>query len=472
MKVSVKNMGPIATGSVELHPLTIMAGPANSGKSFMATIIYAILQGIEEHSRLWCRHLEHAVIEDQLQNIKLETPKTIDAKDKKFRIKSHYVDSMVQEIKEKMAMFIGCRPDALTRRNKNGNKCTSRLCDVQFSTQGNPKWGLNITKSGKDGKACFRDSQSEKYILNKGLIGDALQRDSSPVGYSRLGGYRHKIATRISSEVFFGYDASSIYLPAGRGGLFQAYKFLVHEILRASPRIAIIGTQRDDILGIEKGIVADYLSKISLIGSRSARTPRRIMRNTRPGDMEEIVSRTERILNGSVEVRKGHLAGHAELRYIDAHGNVYPLHVAASTVNELASLLLFLKKGMISSGSTLIFEEPESHLHPSAQRDIAGVIVAMVNHGIKVIITTHSPTILSQISNYTKAAERDETLNGMAISADMVGVYEFVRDEEKFETRIKKIETKCVKAHGITIKGHSEAYSNLFNETSDLYQED
>ena len=45
LTISVKNFGPIAEGSVDLKPLTIFVGPSNTGKSYMATAVYALMQG-------------------------------------------------------------------------------------------------------------------------------------------------------------------------------------------------------------------------------------------------------------------------------------------------------------------------------------------------------------------------------------------------------------------------------------------
>ncbi len=48
IKVSVKDFGPIARGEVELKPLTIFVGPSNAGKSYMATMVYSLMQTLDE----------------------------------------------------------------------------------------------------------------------------------------------------------------------------------------------------------------------------------------------------------------------------------------------------------------------------------------------------------------------------------------------------------------------------------------
>ena len=51
VRVSVKNFGPIAEGSVNLKPLTIFIGPSNTGKSFLTGAVYAVMKAIEERYR-------------------------------------------------------------------------------------------------------------------------------------------------------------------------------------------------------------------------------------------------------------------------------------------------------------------------------------------------------------------------------------------------------------------------------------
>ena len=44
LELSVSNFGPIAEGRVELRPFTVFVGPSNTGKSYLATLIYALHQ--------------------------------------------------------------------------------------------------------------------------------------------------------------------------------------------------------------------------------------------------------------------------------------------------------------------------------------------------------------------------------------------------------------------------------------------
>ena len=68
------------------------------------------------------------------------------------------------------------------------------------------------------------------------------------------------------------------------------------------------------------------------------------------------------------------------------------------TVSELAPLVLFIR-GLIQPGDTLIIEEPEAHLHPGAQTEIAATLARLVRAGVRVVVTTHSDWLLKEIGN-------------------------------------------------------------------------
>ena len=51
-KISVKDFGPIASGTVDLRPLTVFVGPSNTGKTYFAILIYALHQMLNGFPRL------------------------------------------------------------------------------------------------------------------------------------------------------------------------------------------------------------------------------------------------------------------------------------------------------------------------------------------------------------------------------------------------------------------------------------
>ncbi len=42
VEIAVKNFGPIAEANIDLRPLTVLVGPSSTGKTYFATLVYAL----------------------------------------------------------------------------------------------------------------------------------------------------------------------------------------------------------------------------------------------------------------------------------------------------------------------------------------------------------------------------------------------------------------------------------------------
>ena len=89
-----------------------------------------------------------------------------------------------------------------------------------------------------------------------------------------------------------------------------------------------------------------------------------------------------------------------------------------SGTNALVQLLFELARA--GHGDTVLIEEPEIHLHPKAQAELASVIVAEAKSSNKqVVMTTHSEHIAGRLM--TEIAEGK-------VSADEIAIYSFDKD--------------------------------------------
>jgi len=55
------------------------------------------------------------------------------------------------------------------------------------------------------------------------------------------------------------------------------------------------------------------------------------------------------------------------------------------------------------ANSVILLEEPEAGLHPEAQRDLAKMLCDAVSHGLQLVITTHSETLLASLAEATES---------------------------------------------------------------------
>lgn len=137
---------------------------------------------------------------------------------------------------------------------------------------------------------------------------------------------------------------------------------------------------------------------------------------------------------------------------------------ASSMVSELAPLVLFLRSG-IKPGDTLIIEEPEAHLHPGAQADMAVILTRLVRAGVRVIITTHSDWLLEEIGNLTLEGllEEDADEPSSWLLPDEVGVWHFQRDKPVKEIPFHPRD-------GISPEDYGNVAEGLYNRSVNLQQ--
>ena len=52
VEIAVENFGPIAEANIDLRPLTVFVGPSNTGKTYFATLVYALHGFLDGFSRI------------------------------------------------------------------------------------------------------------------------------------------------------------------------------------------------------------------------------------------------------------------------------------------------------------------------------------------------------------------------------------------------------------------------------------
>ncbi|MFN0203399.1 MAG: AAA family ATPase [Bacteroidia bacterium] len=161
---------------------------------------------------------------------------------------------------------------------------------------------------------------------------------------------------------------------------------------------------------------------------------------------KEVLTKLKEIMAGEIKIRQN------EIHYQFDNQSI-PLTAAASSIKELAPLFLLLKKEEPNEIS-LLFEEPESHLHPAMQKKLADLLAYMVNKGAFLQITTHSSYFLTEWNNLLrlhfireKSQECFETALAethipadCVLSPEKVGAYYFhVRQDGSVELRKSEI---------------------------------
>jgi putative ATP-dependent endonuclease of the OLD family len=95
------------------------------------------------------------------------------------------------------------------------------------------------------------------------------------------------------------------------------------------------------------------------------------------------------------------LARQTDLYVQDKVGPIMPMHLQGSGIRSAASILSFDARVTLHRGvdqfrtPVLLLEEPETHLHPVAQRSLAQMLMGLPG---QVIMTSHSPSIATELA--------------------------------------------------------------------------
>ena len=465
-EIEVTDFGPIERGKVTLRPLTVFVGPSNTGKSYLATLIYALHRHFsagrfdEAGKPLLISERIHIAFGDDDDLGSTLTPqkvapfevavRTSSARSAQGYIDIFLSDSMtrilrtefegdVWDIGQELTRSFGVERVAKLIRHGRRNPANIVLrrppCDNRQSIEHNI--GLRPGKFPKGPKPF--DSRVEPGNINysvEGMAGAPMQVDGKTQTAWRallrpykneqdsLEAYRDAVDMAYESAlpgVAAPFHVRAHYLPAGRAGVMHTHRVVVDALLsRAASADIVPKTRRKRTLA---GVWADFLNQLLSIGGAQ--------RRERGQNCHDPEAKIEKMLKGEIGMEQGEAAGYPRFFFRPTHWKTsLPLMNASSMVSELAPVVLYLRH-VVEPGEVLIVEEPESHLHPDMQAELMRQLVGCVRAGIRIIVTTHSEWLMEELANIVKRSEIPEKRrkglpNGdAALHPDKVGVYLF-----------------------------------------------
>lgn len=458
--IAVENFGPIEKAEIDLRPLTVFVGESNTGKTYLAALIYALQRTFEGIPRVpWLSYdtsrfnpIYYSQPADlSTQSLLEETQKTLKklaVSDQSFkfsdlpmwvreRLQSGSAHSEVLE-NELKRCFDFESVSELIRFTKSQDETMKISFEVREANQ--ILWSFDFCDSGSG-------TDVDKFI-DKDIVLSSEDRD---IFQRALDVKDQGIPLRFIMPVL----ATSYYLPAARSGIMETRGVITSSLVDL---VTPGGLERFPENAILSGMIADFLKQI--INYDERRVP--------SDEMSEVAKFLEdKVLRGEIEVRRN-AAGSLEFHYRPQKAEqALRMNRSSSMVSELTPLVLFLR-GIVQPGDTLIIEEPEAHLHPRAQTKMALALARLVRAGVRVIITTHSDWLLEQMGNLVREGEvmklgKNKTEPTTWLTKEEVGAWWFHVDKPVVEIPFDYIE-------GIEPKDYYDVAEELHNSTVELQQ--
>lgn len=459
--ISVRNFGPIAEADIALRPLTVFIGPSNTGKTYFSMLIYALHKTFDGFT-----DFPIPLIQDLLFEIVDDPFELSPEAEKKIQV-------IFEKLNTKGGMFkFSDLPDLLHNEIQDGLKDTEIL--------------LTELESCLDIESYFEISKSMDGIRSDMTI--ALEVGEEKQKFWDFKMVVHESDIDVTGEVdadmpfwstdeqkldktheFLGYpeplnklggNAGDVYyLPATRSGIIQSHSVIASSLVARATRA---GVERFPEIPVFTAGLSDYLQRIILYKADKKTN----------GEMEAIADVLEaNILSGQI-ITAPSPSGYPEFLYRPHEmGEEIRLSQASSMVSELAPLVLFLR-GIIKPGDTLIIEEPEAHLHPRAQTEIAATLARLVRVGVRVVVTTHSDWLLKEIGNLIRegilnkngALRQQPSGPERWLLPDEVGAWHFYREKPVEPIRFTNLD-------GIEHPDYEDLALNLYNRSAGLHNQ-
>lgn len=489
VRISAINLGPVANSTVDLRPLTVFVGPSNTGKTYFATLVYALHGLLEGFPRLpyqtsqlplGLRHEQPIADADVIENELNEVLRKLRTEEKPFKFSDlprgmrNLANASLNDPK-----FIGEELRAELERCFDLESIpelirlfeSSMNVSLTVGEEGRLLWGfqMEISASGMTTSGRIEDMVllPERWSATKSIGEESFlfrKLTSQINGLESFADNRHQLEEFLDLLYRFasGKAYSSHYLPAARSGIMQSHRVIASSLVARSTRI---GFERFPEIPTFSGVMADFLEQFILYQKR------------RPTDsnIDKLASALEQeALAGRIEAKMSETGGYPEFIYrLGGTQQEISLSRTSSMVSELAPIVLLLR-GPVRPGDLLIIEEPEAHLHPAAQTRMAVTIGRMVRAGIRVLVTTHSEWLLKEFGNLLREGELEEktgeSTNGeilpCALRTSEVGIWLFRRDEATGGSTVEEIPFD--RSEGVEPRDYEDVAEELYNRSANL----
>jgi len=405
MKLHLSNLGPIKHGEIELGDNTLFVGKPSTGKS---TAMRALFYSLYCPGRLIQLRGDPLEVRDTsfFQRFSIDRKKT-------KKIYMNFIRDSLPEGKFKLEP-INVLDFVLTQKlsYKEEYKPISlppmyfpKICNNKDIERLRYSLSNTIYEIGVNGDEGEVEVKADISDVNETCLKDRRTLSSLSKAFMEIA------QERISSQYCIGFNEllrdrginGVVYIPYGRSFL-ALQKFIMQEILDSS-RFSL-GESDLPFIIIRPNYLKKYYRGLSTYN-------------------EKIFNLIKPLLKGQViDLGK-------KLVYVE-EDKIIPWEYVSASVLEIVSFLLSVKEG-----SLVLFEEPETQLHEELQL-LMGVVLYALSSFNRIVISTHSQTILYTIAHLSMLRPTKEELKDLFEDLK-------VKDYEALVEAVEKANQKEVK---------------------------
>jgi len=428
MRVTMEKLGAIQHAELDLKPLTVLIGPNNAGKTWMAYALAGIFgfHGWYEYTEAYIQDdltERYLLLDEAIEKVLKDGTATLNLVEfaevygeKYFQYVANYAPQWMPDFMEtKFASFDAMRVAIDMQMSKVDFLKHVKQLPLQITVAGG---AFKITKKRNDPYVRAFTASEDGISANDRIPADEVKerliQNVMKLLHQSIYSNVRILPTERTTLVTFQFGArSSVKNPQALNEksrrIVEAFEKALQQ-LHELTEVELDGLPVSDSREIEPvSFFSAMLTAIFATGSKervrrekSAKNNPRIEEYMRLSEVLE-----EQILGGHLNFSTPEPDRRRDILFYPLQDQPLEMPIASSMVKELAPLALYLRY-LARPDELLVIDEPEMNLHPEAQAKMIEFLAMLVNAGLRVLITTHSPYMVDHLVNLMHAAKQPQ----------------------------------------------------------------
>ena len=420
-EVKIQNLGKIRDAKIPIAPLTIITGANGSGKSFFTKSLYSILSTLNKNvfrdsinrDILWVDRLLVILSEDlsrksknDIEDLESLRENVKDIIEKLYELNLHGLESYLVAIR-KLEHDLKKFRKSVQAFEKRIKKAKTKFASIEHVLQ-----MLNQEVNSMEKKIVNSPNSYYEFIVS--IINNEINNNFQIKSSNELITFEENFASIAIDENFvYQVKRDSKNLIELDLGFADNIRTLNEVVFFESPaywkvREALI--YRKDVSRYEDykerlltGVPKYFYDLDKLFNLN--------LTETSNNEFGYLADKIENILQGSFQFSGG------TLTYVDKEtSREIPKNLISFGMTNLGMIHALLQKEIITRGSFIFIDEPESNLHPEWQILLAEILVELANNGVNVIVATHSSDMLKALEVNLEEKELSDTRDFISTS--------------------------------------------------------
>lgn len=380
MKLTLENIGMLEHAEITLHKLCVIAGENDQGKSTVGKIVFCIVKAINRYKEDLQESKEHSLFEKTEEMYYLLRSGLRASGPEVFEVLKTLRNSIRQRIgtAEQLNAIDAAIASAFDHNEfTSDSKLRAKINDLRDEIQAIQNTPENIKRSIENAFNKVFASEFDSSLLLRGALEGHIRLTENSIELIHLSVKANGVTLVGEVETIALKDATFVESPLILNN---------HDLLQRSQTLLDMDQRRENRLSVPYTTLhtKDLFDKLL--------TPAVLAPELFETEKGVLIKELHEIIGGEIlyEKKERDFAFRKQ-------DESFSIKNTASGIKVFGLLQILIATGFVGKNTILIFDEPENHLHPKWQLKLAEVLLKLVEKGVYVWISSHSPYLIEAL---------------------------------------------------------------------------